>query len=137
MHILLLENDDLQVEQIEADIKARFGPDVTVERIATEYDFRQWLNAADQSMPDIAILDVMVSWTDPAPEIPEPPREVSEQGHYRAGLRCANLLAKKAPQIPIILYTVLEKNDLARELRSLPPHVLFLSKEGNGRPLNE
>src|SRR5207249_2521937 len=119
MHILLLENDDLQVEQIEEDIKARFGLDVTVERIATEYEFRQWLNSVGLSNPDIAILDVMVPWTDPAPVIPERPGEVLEQGHYRAGLRCANLLAQKAPRIPIILYTVLETSDLARELPSL------------------
>src|SRR5687767_696280 len=128
MRILLLENDYLQAEQIEEDIKAHFGHDVTVERIATEYDFRQWLDAVDRSNPDIAILDVMVPWADPAPKIPEPPQEVVEKGHYRAGLRCANLLAQKAPQIPSILYTVLEKTDLARELASLPPKVLFLSK---------
>src|SRR5438132_1486521 len=103
MRLLLLENDHLQAEQIEKDIKDRFGLDVTVERITTEYDFRQWLDAVDRSHPDLAILDVMVPWADPSPKIPPRPQEVVEQGHYRAGLRCANLLAQKAPQIPGIL----------------------------------
>jgi hypothetical protein len=63
----------------------------------------------------------MLPWTDPSPTIEAPPAEILEQGFYRAGVRCAKLLAKneKTKDIPIILYTVLEPADLEEELKEL------------------
>lgn len=138
MRIVLLENDHHQAEQIERDIRASFPQtDVAIERIATECAFRQRLEEIAQKPPDVVILDVMVRWADSQPNIPEVPLEVATEGHYRAGLRCARLLSKRSPGIPIILYSVLEKTDLQQDLASLTPNVTYIPKQAVELLLNQ
>ena len=53
-------------------------------------------------------------------------------GYYRAGIRCVNLLLERGlSSTPIILYTILERIDLAEELESLPANVRYLTKRSN------
>jgi hypothetical protein len=80
-------------------------------------------------------MDVMLPWTDPSPTIEPPPREVVEEGFYRAGIRCARLLAtnKTTKHIPVILYTVLERADLEDQIRELSSlaNVVHLRKDSD------
>jgi DNA-binding NarL/FixJ family response regulator len=129
MNILLLEDDHLQAEQVESDLRGEFPrSQLTIELIKTEYEFRNRLKTILLRQPDVIILDIMVRWHNPVRNIPNPPEEVIREKHFRAGLRCLRLLAEIAPAIPVILYSVLDIDDLEPELQLVnmltPPIVL-------------
>src|SRR5580700_8254064 len=118
MNLLLLEDDHFQAEQIESDLRAGLShTPLTIELIKTEYDFRERLKTIVQRRPDVIILDVMVRWHNPARSIPPRPEDVIREKHFRAGLRCLRLLAETAPAIPVVLYSVLDIDDLEQELQ--------------------
>lgn len=132
MKILLLEDDHLQADWIVSQLKREFG--AAVRALRTELEFRDALTGLAANPPDVAVLDVIVRWTDPAPDMVEPVEEARE-GPKRAGVRCARLLLEHCPKLPIILYTVLELTDL-QEGDVLPgPDVTCLSKESSPKPL--
>lgn len=98
--------------------------------VRTEFEFCRLLPAIRAMPPDIVILDMMIRWTDPSPNMETPPEDVMKDGHFRAGLRCFRRLqqAAETEKTPVIFYSVLERPDVQAELRALPPHVLYLSK---------
>jgi CheY-like chemotaxis protein len=112
-HILLLEDDHIQADNITDTIKKRF--DVEVTRIATEKAFIEFIDRLGEECPDLAILDVMVRWADPEPDMQLPPPHVKNEGSHRAGLRCLRLLKESGRDVPSIIYTILEKQDLEGE----------------------
>ena len=134
MKILLLEDDCLQAESIRRELERAFGMSC-VEELATESQFRARLNTIARDPPDVAVLDVMVRWADPSPEPPEPPEDVRREKFYRAGLRCARLLAAQVPDVPIVLYSILHPDDLKSELPDLSPGVTHLPKKAELRLL--
>jgi DNA-binding NarL/FixJ family response regulator len=132
MKVLLVEDDYLQEEAIREEIEARF-PDATVETIYTESDFRAQLPSIVGAPPDVVLMDCMIRWTDPSPEMDRnlPPPDVRDGGIARAGLRCQQLLASHDPELPVILYTVLDRADLV----GLPKGVTYLHKSATLKPL--
>lgn len=138
MYVILVEDDHLQAEWVESCLVAAFHG-VTVNRISTESEFYSRLNDIVDSCPDVFIIDAMLRWADPSPAMQEPPREVKDEGFYRAGLRCQRKICEheKAQYVPIILYTVLEELDLESALRDKPPNVAYLRKDSESEPLVE
>jgi DNA-binding NarL/FixJ family response regulator len=137
MKILLVEDDHLQEEAILASIRKEF-PGVAIETICTELEFRQRLDALVASPPDLVILDVMIRWTDPGPDLAlNPPPWDVEGRYYQAGLRCEQLLRASAPGVPVVLYTILDKKDLERAVPSPPGRVCYLAKGADPKPLLE
>lgn len=132
MNILLVEDDYIQAEWIHRTLEDAF-PGVNVSHIETEFKFRSSLAAITNNPPDIVILDVMLRWDDPGPQLQPAPPDVTSEGFYRAGLRCQKLLAQSNPTstIPVILYTVLERADLAADLEGLPNNVIHLRKDSD------
>ena len=135
MKIRLIEDDHIQAEVICGDLDREFKTEVAL--IRTENEFRNCLSVLEKDPPDVFIIDVMLRWEDPKPNFEMPPEEVREGGFYRAGLRCAKLLSgnRQMANIPVILYSVLEKEDLEHELGTLPPNITFLTKESDLKPL--
>jgi CheY-like chemotaxis protein len=131
MYILVVEDDYLQSNLICEKLRNTFH--ANVKRLSTEMEFRQNLDELARNRPDVIIMDVMLRWTDPSPEVKIPPREVRKEGFYRAGIRCTKLLAEREETkgIPVILYTILERTDLENQLLELSPkmHVIHLRKE--------
>jgi CheY-like chemotaxis protein len=117
MFILVVEDDYLQAEWICKKLKQVLHCEV--QRLSTESQFRKQLHEIEEHRPDIVIMDVMLPWTDPSPNIEPPPPEVIKEGFYRAGVRCTQLLIanEKTKSIPVILYTVLERADLEDQLK--------------------
>ncbi|MEE9294802.1 MAG: hypothetical protein V3W34_07565 [Phycisphaerae bacterium] len=132
MNIVLLEDDHLQADWIRSELVSELGASVRVVR--TEMEFREILSEWQEHPPDIVVLDVIVRWTDPRADIPRPPEDV-RNGPARAGIRCGRRFAEYCPNVPIILYTVLDAVDLEADLTGLPERVITLSKEATSTPL--
>jgi DNA-binding NarL/FixJ family response regulator len=138
MYIVLVEDDHLQSEWVTSCLTAAFHGAI-VEPISTESAFYAWLDALTDILPDVFVIDVMLRWTDPSPNMQEPPQEVKDNGFYRAGLRCKDKIMKheNTRDIPVILYTVLEELDLEGALQITPPNVRYLRKDSEADPLIE
>lgn len=137
MRIYIVEDDYLQSGWIFENVQQAF-PRAEVIKINTEHEFVTRLDEiAKHPSETLIIMDAMLRWTDPAPVIPPAPENVRQEGFYRSGLRCIALLNRReeTKDIPVILYTVLEHEDLKDELRDLPPNVSHLVKESDSQPI--
>jgi len=115
--IVLLEDDYLQRDSICAGLKGRYK-NLSIQSIATERQFVDSLDAILKEPPDLFILDVMVRWTNPSPDMEPMPEEMRKQGFYRAGIRCEARIREQGCDTPVVLYTVLEDDDLRADLPS-------------------
>jgi len=115
--ILLFEDRHNDAQAIQAALAKRY-PAAEVIYIKTELEFRQRYEEEMEKGIDLAILDVMARWTDPAPDMQSAPTEVREDnGYQRAGFRCSGLLLAKNPNLPILLCTILPEDSRA-EMRA-------------------
>jgi CheY-like chemotaxis protein len=128
-HFIVVEDDHLQEGPL-ADHLAGMYPDAVVETLATEEHFRAHLPKMRQAIPDLVLMDVMLRWASPRPGMPTPPDDVVAGGYYRAGLRCARLMLgdSRLRRVPVVLYTILERNDLERDGQTLPPNATYVGK---------
>jgi CheY-like chemotaxis protein len=138
MRILIVEDDYLQAQWIYEKLKEGIS-DAAFVRVTTELEFRSRFDEIANTRPDVAVMDVMLRWTDPSPNVTLPPEEIQREGFYRAGLRLERLLAAddRTANVPVILYTVLERADLNHELSNLPARVQHLPKHSELTPLIE
>jgi CheY-like chemotaxis protein len=136
MRILIVEDDYIQANALRDALKREI-PELKVDRIATESQFRAALPGLARDKPDVILMDVMLRWSDPAPQRPEPPEDVLQEGSRRSGLRCQRRLADnpETRDIPVILYTVLESSDLQLELEDLRGNCVYLPKDSSVAPL--
>jgi CheY-like chemotaxis protein len=128
--ILLVEDDHMQTDFIVPILQRAFsGSDIKL--LKTEHEFRSAMEEIAKNPPDVIVIDVMLRWTNPAPNLPRAPEDVKTGGYYVAGIRCAKLLSEneKTNQIPVILYTVLETPDIEQALAGWPNKVHLLTKE--------
>lgn len=133
--ILIVEDDHMQTDFIDPALRQAFRGS-EIKYLNTEHEFRVAMDDIVKDPPDVAVIDVMLRWTDPDPDLPPPPEDVNTGAYHHAGIRCAKLLAEneKINQIPVILYTVLETTDILQELTTLP-NVRLLTKESDFAPL--
>jgi len=138
MRIVLVEDDYLQSDWMCQKLQQAI-PEVYLDCVSTESEFRLRFNEIADGEPDVVVLDVMLRWSDPGPQFIPPPDDVEKEGFYRAGLRCERMLAddERTTRTPVILYTVLEHADLKEELSTLPEHVQYLSKHSDLFPLEQ
>jgi hypothetical protein len=104
--ILIIEDDGYQ----SADLKARLeraGLGIAdVECIYTELAFQDLIKRSGELPYDAAVVDMMLRWTDPAPNMTMPPPEILNEGFYIAGLRCCRMLKKW--KVPCVIFTALD-----------------------------
>jgi len=129
MKILVVDDDPLQSEWLFQELRRNF-PEAECDLIATESEFREKLASIRQSPPNVVLLDVMLRWADVSDHMPSMPLDVAAGKYHRAGLRCQQLLEshEETREVPVILLTVLDEEDLAQELPELPKHVTHLPK---------
>lgn len=128
-HFVVVEDDHLQEGPLTDRLASAF-PDATVEALCTEEEFRTHLPQLRAHVPDLIVMDVMLRWAFPRPDLPAPPEDVVAGGYYRAGLRCARLLRDDAQlrDVPVVLYTILERSDLERDGETLPANTTYVGK---------
>jgi CheY-like chemotaxis protein len=136
VRILLVEDDHLQADLIR-DVLIERWPHSRVDLISTESEFRRSLDSLRENQPDIAIIDVMLRWENPRLDLAPTPKEILASGCFRAGFRCAELLLAEpeTEEVPVLLYSVLERGELGAEIADLPPNVHFLSKHSDEKRL--
>ncbi len=131
MDIILVEDDHNQAEWMIQALKKRL-PKANLRLIKTEHDFMDAIDEFEREPPAVIVLDIMLRWADAAPLMPEPPEEVVRNKHYRAGIRCVRELQgrKAAKNIPIVLYTILDRRDIRWELDEFGDGPLFYIPKG-------
>src|SRR5215210_5563790 len=104
MRILIVEDDYFQVALMIGELEEAF-PGVKTEWIKTELDFNNQIDAIAADPPAAVIVDIMLRWTDPVPNISLPPATEAAEGFYKAGFRCEKKLAERetTKDIPVIL----------------------------------
>ena len=111
MKLLIVEDDSIQAEYIETELK-QLMPYIKTKRISTESKFYDFLEEIDKNKPDIILMDIMLRWTDPTRNMPEMPENVKDEGFHLAGSRCEKKLreTKGGENIPVIIYSVITKD---------------------------
>lgn len=142
--ILIVEDDHLQADWLHGILEEHF-PQAEIRWIQTEVEFQNAINGLRKEPPDLVLLDVMLRWTDPAPNMIVPPKEIRDNGgFFRAGFRCERMLRQheETKNVPVILYTVLEEydfreNDLGIDLQNLPLNTFYVGKDSDPTELLE
>jgi DNA-binding NarL/FixJ family response regulator len=132
LHILIVEDDHLQEGPFEEQLRDAF-PDADIETVPTEKEFRQRLPGYRTRPPDVVIMDVMLRWDFPTRNAEAPPADVVDGGYHWAGLRCAGLMAAdaKLKRTPVVFCTIVERTDLERDGRVLPPNSRYVRKSSD------
>lgn len=136
MYIIIIEDDPVQYKFIEETLEQKDFTNLRLERIKFEAEFRNRFDEIAKDRPEILILDVMIRWTDPSPNMEKPPQKIIDDGFYRAGIRCIQMLNddKRTKNIPIIVYSVLEEDTLKDEIKYFP-QAKYLYKDFDARRL--
>lgn len=137
MYILIVEDDPVQSDFIEHAIKEeKEFFDLQIKRISRESEFRNNFGEIADYKPEVIIMDIMMRWADPAPDMQTPPKEIRDQGFYRAGIRCIQMLSddERTRDIPIIIYSILDKEDLEEEMKNFL-QARYLSKDFDARKI--
>lgn len=129
MNILIVEDDAAQASWVLRSL-ADILVGITVKTISTESEFRREFERIAIDCPQIVIMDVMLRWADPSPNIVLPPADVTREGMFKAGLRCARMLTqdRRTRGGFILMHSVLDRRDILEELRGMGPNILFLQK---------
>jgi CheY-like chemotaxis protein len=132
LRILIVEDDHLQEGPFEEQLQDAF-PDADIETVPTEREFRRRFAGYQGRPPDVVIMDVMLRWDFPSRNPEPPPAEVVAGGYHRAGLRCAELMAADARlrRTPVLFCTIVERSDLERDGRVLPPNSRYVRKSAD------
>lgn len=132
MKVLIIEDDSIQAARLESLIQSKFSA-VTVDKIATELEFRKRLPEIADGSYKVALVDMMLRWTDPSPKMEPPEEDVIKEGFFVGGLRCRKALLEK--KIPSIVFTVLSRENLPREY--VDEGIDFIQKGPSFQPILE
>jgi CheY-like chemotaxis protein len=102
--VLLIEDDKIQADDLKSRIEEGLG--ASVQTVSTELAFRKLLAASEALPYTAAVVDMMLRWTDPDPNMEMPPDEILSEGFYLAGLRCCRDLAKRG--VRCVIFTALD-----------------------------
>jgi CheY-like chemotaxis protein len=133
MNIYLVEDDPLQVDWVREILTNEFGGSLEIGVINSETQFLEKFDEIATKQPACIIVDVMLPWTEAKMNQSGRPKDI---GTFQdAGLRCVAKLSGdgRTKAIPVLLYTVLDKNDIilplgAHYMRKDAPDPRFIQK---------
>jgi ActR/RegA family two-component response regulator len=121
--LLIVEDDKIQADELRHRIE-HLG--WAVDHISTELEFRRRVRQTDITLYSLAVVDMMLRWTDPAPEMEQPPPEVIQEGFYTAGLRCCRQLSARG--VRCVIYPALDPE----KIRQRPNENFMIINKSNG-----
>jgi predicted nucleotide-binding protein len=131
MRITVIEDDPYTSRAIRALLKAEF-PDAQLDVLSSVSEFKEVLDNGRlvENAPDLIIVDMMLRWSQPVPKMPAIPEELQPYEMGRAGLKCLELLKSHqiAQRIPVVLHTMLTRDELREELKAVGTNVHHLIK---------
>lgn len=135
MKIVLLEDNHFHRENIEEWLSENF-PTLEILVFETEFEFKKNIDRLIHSPPSLFIMDIMVRWAT-IDDYEDPPKEIEEKGHYRAGFRCKDAAKerKELKDVPIILLSVLGDDELKEHIKTLGKNEHFIEKNRFEKPL--
>ena len=133
MRILVVEDIEQQADWLCEKLRESYHP-AELQWVRTESEFHARVEEFRKNPPDLAIIDMMLAWSDPMLEVPDAPSDVTDDGR-RAGLRCIRLLRAdpRSAKIRIIIRTVLE--DIDFDEGEVPDDVPLVTKESDSEGL--
>ncbi len=130
--VLVEDGPDWIAAALEA-LKASFAG-IEVSCIYSESEFVNRLDEFRKLPPKLFVLDVMLPWSEPSPDMPDAPEDVKANGFWRAGVRCQRRLTQTAElnRIPAVFWTIISRRDMERQFEGLqlPPDTFYVSKDG-------
>lgn len=132
--IVVLQDDHIDREDISKLLKKEFSR-FNVLMLGTEAEFHSVFPQLVAAPPSLALLDMRVKWTNPAPEMPTPPPEVLAGTGRESGARCWKMLRghPRTANVPVIFYTVIDERYNAGEAAVADPLVKFVEKDVHDR----
>lgn len=130
MRMLILEDDSDQFEFVSEQLR-NLVPKPEIRRISREAEFRSKFEEIASNSPDVAIIDVMLPWSD-QDRLEIMPKEIKDDGgHFRAGFRCARALLQdhRTRNVKLFLYSVLDRGDVQNQLEAMEANCRFIRKE--------
>ena len=130
MKVLILEDNHIH----RADIIRMIGEEHDFIELEVEKSFVDWLTSASlDDVPDRIIIDLMLPWTIPGPNMVAPDDfTVDQVSNLNAGYRCINRLLEKFPECAnrIICFTALSNDeiDLDQITQDLEGKISFFQK---------
>jgi|SRR5580658_2670312 CheY-like chemotaxis protein len=114
--VLLVEDDSMQADLLIETLANRLKVETGL--ISTELEFQSRFEEIAKDPPRVVVMDVMLRWADPQPEIPPPP---GAQTFHRGGVRCLRMLRQdeRTKSIPVIMFTMLEERDVSADMRAM------------------
>src|SRR5438046_757367 len=109
-HILIVEDDCIQAEHLKYRLTT-LGLECHL--ISTESEFCKQIRRDDFPSYSLAVVDMMLPWTDPSPIMEQPPLEIMQEGSYMAGLRCCRKLIARG--VKCIIFTALSPKAILLE----------------------
>lgn len=134
MRVVLIEDDPDQARKITTALRKAFD-DLEVRLIESELEFRDRVDELISPVPAVILMDVMVR------KVPKgAPDDVElalsdEDAFHQAGFRCEKLLRARSMDVPVIIYSVLDREDLTESLAKVSSRTRYIRKEYHLHPL--
>lgn len=113
--VLVIEDDPVQSALI-AQLVLEVDPRARVTESASECHALETIGrvAGERPIPSLAIVDMMLPWAQPSPNMPNRPKKVVEEGYALAGSRVVSAMRahKNMRDVPVLLVSVIERDPL-------------------------
>lgn len=128
LRVLIIEDDPIYADMLQLTLKREFR-DVETRLITSEKQFREDFQEIESYRPDLVFLDILLRWSNARLEAIRP-SSAGSHGFYRSGLRCLRSMqeSNELREIPVIIHSILTRDDLKDELNQLPVNVFFFDK---------
>lgn len=130
MKLWFVEDDYNSADETIHDLKRSFS-DIELFYIETESGFCDYLERVqEESRPDLVIMDMILRWDNPSPDMRPPLDEVQKDGPFRAGIRCIRRLRDHAEtqDVPVIIFSALGESDAKELINADLEPVFYLQK---------
>lgn len=130
MKIVIAEDDSNQSKSIKKMIQDRW-PQCHVLIITTESEFYEKMDLFQTERPFLFVIDVVLPWARLTRASTPPPK--ANEDPFKAGVRCFEYLQMEAAtkNIPVVLYSVLERVDLLPDPTLQISNATFVRKDPN------